>query len=46
MGSYQARKVKRVLYEKKDFVEIVSVKREVVVKPGIKFDENGRWKLA
>lgn len=43
MGSYQARKVKRVMYKKKSFVEFVNEKREVVVKSGLKFDENGRW---
>ena len=43
MGSYQARKVKVEEYRKRDFVEIGREKREVIVKQGLKFDENGRW---
>lgn len=43
MGSYQARKVKVEVYRKRDFVEIGGEKREVIVKQGLKFDENGRW---
>jgi len=42
MGDYSVRKVKMVERYRGEFVEFANNERQVVVKPSLKFDENGK----